>query len=69
MQVTLGALIIWWQKPADVASIHVAVGALTLLTAFVLTVRVARLYERRSTQEDASLDSASEDSRDSLAAA
>lgn len=57
VQVTLGALIIWWQKPADLASIHVAIGALTLVTVFVLTVRVARLYERRRDESGVSLDS------------
>jgi cytochrome c oxidase assembly protein subunit 15 len=43
-QVTLGILTVLWKKPADVASLHVAVGALTLLTTFVLAVRAARLY-------------------------
>jgi cytochrome c oxidase assembly protein subunit 15 len=43
-QVTLGVLTVWLRKPADVASAHVAVGALTLVTAFVLTVRSVRLY-------------------------
>jgi cytochrome c oxidase assembly protein subunit 15 len=42
-QVTLGVLTVLWRKPADVASLHVAVGALLLVTAFVVTVRVARL--------------------------
>jgi heme a synthase len=32
-QMTLGILTVYWQKPADIASLHVAVGALTLLTA------------------------------------
>jgi cytochrome c oxidase assembly protein subunit 15 len=43
-QVTLGALTVLLHKPADVASAHVAVGALTLMTAFVLTVRAFRVY-------------------------
>ncbi|MEO6436033.1 MAG: COX15/CtaA family protein [Tepidisphaeraceae bacterium] len=47
IQITLGALTVLWRKPADVASAHVAVGALTLMTAFVLTVRSARLFVRR----------------------
>ena len=42
-QVTLGVLTVLWRKPADVASAHVAVGALVLVTAFVITVRVARI--------------------------
>jgi cytochrome c oxidase assembly protein subunit 15 len=43
-QVTLGVLTVLWRKPADLASAHVAVGALVLVTAFVLAVRAARLY-------------------------
>jgi cytochrome c oxidase assembly protein subunit 15 len=43
-QVTLGVLTVLLRKPADVASAHVAVGALTLLTAFVMLVRSLRLY-------------------------
>ena len=43
VQLTLGAATVWWRKPADVASLHVAVGALTLVTAFVVTVRAYRL--------------------------
>jgi cytochrome c oxidase assembly protein subunit 15 len=44
VQVTLGILTVLLRKPADVASAHVAVGALVLVSAFVLTVRSARLY-------------------------
>jgi cytochrome c oxidase assembly protein subunit 15 len=43
-QITLGAATVLWRKPADVASAHVAVGALTLVTMFVLLVRCVRLY-------------------------
>ncbi|MEA2709896.1 MAG: heme a synthase, partial [Phycisphaerales bacterium] len=46
-QITLGVLTVLWRKPADVASAHVAVGALTLVTAFVMTIRASRLYARR----------------------
>ena len=46
-QVTLGVLTVIKRKPADIASLHVAVGALTLVTTFVLTVRAARLFARR----------------------
>jgi cytochrome c oxidase assembly protein subunit 15 len=42
-QITLGVLTVLWRKPADVASLHVAVGALVLVTAFVMTVRAARV--------------------------
>ena len=43
-QLTLGVLTILLHKPADIASAHVAVGALTLMTTFVLTARACRLY-------------------------
>ena len=45
-QVTLGVLTVLWRKPADIASAHVAVGALTLVTTFVLAVRSLRIYSR-----------------------
>ena len=45
------------------------VRALTLVTAVVLTVRTARLYERRSTFQETSNTFDSEDYRGSLAAA
>jgi len=44
LQVTLGVLTVLLKKPADVASYHVAVGALVLATTFVLAVRSMRLY-------------------------
>jgi len=44
LQLTLGVLTVAMRKPADVASAHVAVGALVLVTTFVLTARSARLY-------------------------
>ncbi len=43
-QITLGVLTILLRKPADIASAHVAVGALTLLTAFVLLARSMRQH-------------------------
>ena len=43
-QVTLGVLTVLMRKPADVASSHVAVGALLLVTTFVLAARAARVY-------------------------
>jgi len=45
-QLTLGVLTVLLRKPADVASAHVAVGALVLVTSFVLTVRAGRIYRR-----------------------
>jgi heme a synthase len=53
-QITLGVLTVLWRKPADVASLHVAFGALTLVTTFVVIVRASRLYARRNTLEEAS---------------
>jgi cytochrome c oxidase assembly protein subunit 15 len=43
-QVTLGIYTVLKQKPADIASLHVAVGALTLLTTFSIAVRAMRVY-------------------------
>jgi cytochrome c oxidase assembly protein subunit 15 len=42
-QLTLGVLTVLMKKPADVASAHVAVGALLLVTCFVLMVRSSRV--------------------------
>jgi cytochrome c oxidase assembly protein subunit 15 len=47
-QITLGVLTVVLRKPADVASAHVAVGALVLVTCFVLSVRGLRLYSSAS---------------------
>jgi len=46
-QVTLGVLTVLFRVPPDLATFHVAVGALLLLTTFVLAVRVMRLYAPR----------------------
>jgi heme a synthase len=43
-QLTLGVLTVLLRKPADIASFHVATGALVLVTTFVLTIRAMRLY-------------------------
>jgi cytochrome c oxidase assembly protein subunit 15 len=43
LQIALGAFTIWTNKAADVATTHVAVGALTLLTGALLTAMGARL--------------------------
>ncbi len=48
LQLTLGALTVLWRKPADIASSHVAVGALVLLTTFVLAMRSGRLATGRA---------------------
>jgi cytochrome c oxidase assembly protein subunit 15 len=44
VQLTLGVLTVYMRKPADVATTHVACGALVLMTAFVLTTVAVRLY-------------------------
>ncbi len=44
VQVTLGVLTVVLRKPADVASAHVAVGAVLLATTFMLAARTMRLY-------------------------
>jgi cytochrome c oxidase assembly protein subunit 15 len=44
LQLTLGVLTVVLRKPADVASAHAAVGALVLVTCFILSVRGLRLY-------------------------
>jgi len=38
-QIALGIMTVLFRKPADIASAHVAVGALVLVTSFVLTAR------------------------------
>jgi heme a synthase len=43
-QIALGIMTVVWQKPADVASSHVAVGALTLVTTAVLLIRSMRVF-------------------------
>jgi cytochrome c oxidase assembly protein subunit 15 len=45
-QFTLGVLTVLWRKPADIASLHVACGALLLLSTVVLTTLALRLYSR-----------------------
>jgi cytochrome c oxidase assembly protein subunit 15 len=47
-QVTLGLLTVYFRKPADIASSHVACGALVLATAVLIAVRASRLYVLRS---------------------
>jgi cytochrome c oxidase assembly protein subunit 15 len=47
-QVTLGVFTVLYRKPADVASAHVAVGALLLVTTFVIAVRAGRLFSKRA---------------------
>ena len=49
-QVTLGILTVYLRKPADIASSHVAVGALVLAMTFTIAVRSMRLYSLRHRQ-------------------
>lgn len=44
LQFTLGVLSVYLRKPADIASYHVAVGALLLVVVATLLLRVARVY-------------------------
>lgn len=44
VQIALGVATVLLRKPADVASAHVAVGALVLVSSFVIMVRAMRLY-------------------------
>jgi heme A synthase len=69
VQLALGVLTVLLRKPADVASAHVAVGALTLVTTFVLTVRSVRLFGRRAESCDRRLEEPDESMEAALAAA
>ncbi len=46
-QITLGVMTVLMKKPADLASAHVACGALLLLTCFTVGARAMRLYSRK----------------------
>jgi heme a synthase len=46
IQLGLGIFTVMLRKPADIASLHVAVGALVLVTTFVICARALRLYGR-----------------------
>ncbi len=48
-QLTLGVLTVLLRKPADVASLHVATGALVLMTCFILACGLIRVYRPRRT--------------------
>jgi cytochrome c oxidase assembly protein subunit 15 len=52
-QVTLGILTVLMRKPADIASLHVAVGSLVLMTAFVTLMRTMRLRRFAAPRENA----------------
>ena len=50
VQLSLGVLTVLLRKPADIASAHVAVGALVLVTTVWIALRAARLYANRAAQ-------------------
>ncbi|MEO5717916.1 MAG: COX15/CtaA family protein [Chthoniobacterales bacterium] len=45
LQITLGAWTIWSNKAADIATAHVAVGAMTFATAIVISATILRLRQ------------------------
>ena len=47
LQIGLGILVIWTRKAADIATAHVAVGALALATSFLFTLTAFRLLGPR----------------------
>jgi cytochrome c oxidase assembly protein subunit 15 len=51
-QIALGIMTVLFRKPADIASAHVAVGALVLVTTFVLTARAWRMLQHPLTMLD-----------------
>ena len=57
VQFTLGLATVYYRKPADIASAHVATGALVLVTSFVLLTKSMRLYAKlwRTTPEVATI--------------
>src|SRR6266576_3158915 len=48
VQFALGILTVLTRKPADLATAHVAVGALVLLSTFIITVRAMRIGNHQS---------------------
>ncbi len=48
-QISLGVWTVYRSKPADIASLHVAVGASVLATTFLIAVRSVRLYSMSAT--------------------
>lgn len=65
VQLCLGILTVYLRKPADIASAHVAVGALVLVTAFLIAVRSIRLYSLRSLTIETQRESFERDQRHS----
>jgi cytochrome c oxidase assembly protein subunit 15 len=55
LQLVLGLTTVYYRRPADLASAHVAVGALVLVTSFVLTARAVRLYWPRPPADEVSV--------------
>jgi cytochrome c oxidase assembly protein subunit 15 len=46
-QLTLGLLTVYHRKPADITTLHHTLGAICMMTVFVLGLRAARLYRPR----------------------
>lgn len=55
-QISLGWLTVEWRKPADIASTHVAVGAATLMTTFILYVRARKARNEATAVTETSTD-------------
>jgi heme A synthase len=49
-QFTLGVLTVYLQKPADITSLHVAIGALTAMVAGLATAVIGRQYALHGTR-------------------
>jgi len=58
IQVTLGILTVLLRKPADIASAHVAIGSLLLVTTCVIAVRAAGLLAQSASATDVETDRA-----------
>jgi cytochrome c oxidase assembly protein subunit 15 len=50
-QISLGVATVWMGKPADVATAHVATGALLLLASWLLVVRLLRVSRRSDSHQ------------------
>lgn len=59
-QFTLGLLSVYLRKPADIASLHVAVGALLLVVTVALLLRVGRIYSPSRTPRQTPLPAGSQ---------
>ena len=51
VQITLGALVVWTERGVSVTTFHVAIGASTLATSLVLTIRAWRVSAHNTSSE------------------